>query len=108
MAVGLSNPMGARMRRKMLRYGDGGVAFQMLQQSSRYFVGQREFQRGRCLTLMDAENSLSPRNVIQRECNDLAGAQTISGDQDKYRVVAQTNRGGDVDRSQKLDHSRPR
>ena len=83
------------------------VAFQMLHQSSRDFIGQREFQRGPRLTLMDAEDTLSPPDIIQRERDDLAGAQAIGGDQDEYRVVAQTNRGGDVDRSQKLDHGRP-
>jgi hypothetical protein len=48
-------------------------------------------------TLMDAEDTLSPPDIIQRERDDLAGAQAIGGDQDKYRVVAQTNSGGDVD-----------
>jgi len=60
--------------------------------------------KGPRLTLMDAEDTLSPPDIIQRERDDLAGAQAIGGDQDKYRVVAQTNSGSDVDRSQKLDH----
>jgi len=41
---------------------------------------------------MDAQDALPPTNVLKADHNDLAGAQSIGGNQKKHRVVAQARR----------------
>src|SRR2546426_11568292 len=57
--------------------------------------------------LMDAKTALFPTDVIERNGHHLAGAETVSGDQEQHRVVAQPHGRRRIDRSQKRLHRIP-
>ena len=42
---------------------------------------------------MDSQTALSPTDIVQADGDDLAGAESISGNQEKHRVVAQSHAG---------------
>ena len=50
---------------------------------------------------MDAQAALTPTNVVEADGDDLAGSESISSDQQKHCVVAQSHSGLLVDAFQK-------
>ena len=57
---------------------------------------------------MDSQPALSPADVVQTDGNDFAGAESVGGDQQKHRVVAQPHRGLPVDAFQQRRYGVPR
>ena len=60
----------------------------MLHQRGRSFAGERQFQRRRCLPLMDVQNALSPADVLKADGDDLTGPQSVGSNQQEHGVVA--------------------
>src|SRR5918996_214306 len=78
------------------------TALKMLRQSRCDLIGERQLQRRTCLRLVNAENALSPRDVLQRQFHHLTGAQAVGGDQEKHRVVAPSDVRTEIERLQQL------
>src|SRR6202163_2134592 len=57
---------------------------------------------------MDSQAALPPADVVQAEGDDLTGAESIGGDQQKHRVIAQSHFGLPVDGFQKRCYGVPR
>jgi len=80
----------------------------MLRQRGRDFIGQRQFQRRRGLGLVDSQTALSPANVIEGEGYYFTGPQSVGGNQQKHRIVAQSHSRGFVNGSQECADRLPR
>ncbi len=50
---------------------------------------------------MDSQTALSPVNVIEGDGYHLAGTQSMSGNQQKNRIIAESHRRSSVNGSQK-------
>src|SRR5215469_346576 len=81
---------------------------EMLHQRGRDFIGQRQFQRRRGLGLADSQTALSPAKVIEAEGYYFTGPQSVGGNQQKHRVVAQSFSRGLVNGSQEGADRLPR
>ena len=81
---------------------------QMLHHCGRDFIGQRQFQKRRGLGLVDSQTALSPANVIEGEGYYFTGPQSVGGNQQKHRVVAQSHSRGSVNGSQECADRLPR
>src|SRR5580658_7060562 len=57
---------------------------------------------------MDPQAALSPADVIQADGDNLTGAESIGGDHQKHRVIAQSHGGFPVDAFQKRFYGVPR
>src|ERR1700730_10712756 len=87
--VRFNTPMGARILRKIRRYGaGGGVRFRCFTSAVETFVGQRQSQRGRSLALADSQAALPPANIIECDGHYLADTQSVCSNQQEHRVVA--------------------
>jgi hypothetical protein len=72
-----------------------------MQQRSAGFVTQWQPEHDTGLALRDAEPSSPPFHVVQRERDDVAGAQAIRRDQEKDRVVPKAGGTRSINGTQK-------